>query len=665
MKTKMLSLSASAVLFGGLMVGCGSDSNDNNGGGGGNPPSTQLSISGKAVDGYLRYATVCLDLSKDGYCQAGEPYAITGDDGEFEITLTDLHRNHANFATAPLVAYGGIDSDTNEDFVGKLKAPNDGKATINVTPLTTLVAEISKGDRAEIEAAQTKVATILGLGVSDVSGDPVQLAKDGKTAPLSRALEVQKSVERMIKDQLPGNKNTKASELFTTLAETLNKATIATSMSDIIESSTVDATYDKVGAKQLAILIKDVMTSTKSLNTDEIVEVAARISSAKNEPTVPTVLKNASDAMLDTVRKLGNEISIDGDEIFPLFAYGTNTGPLKINMTYEMMIEKLKNDTSSVAIKLTTFLKAKIEEKEELKAEAEDAKEQANNATKPYLSVSQPFYLYEIENHWDSSLSISEDIFANGTIAFSERKWTGTTWEIYNEDDTEYMLQKDGTWKTRSYDYIVAPDNSFLGDGFKIGIISSVDLSGQHTVEIGNSEDFTVDMTSGAKEYTIKQEFSESYYQLWKPAMNYTTEPDYTNLTTLEDLITHRCGNNGYFMEQIGFAGAYEGEEYKCDTTKKEGKLIQSKWIENIWTVVNDNVGTWEIKTVNGHDILIATPYESSDDEDNIIFTVANPDGEGDKVWYGAYDKKGVVHTWKTYNKTAIDIIKAEIKTFN
>ncbi|WP_441459807.1 hypothetical protein [Burkholderia thailandensis] len=42
-------------------------------------------ISGKAIDGYLAGATVCLDLNNNGVCDAGEPSAVTDGSGAFSI----------------------------------------------------------------------------------------------------------------------------------------------------------------------------------------------------------------------------------------------------------------------------------------------------------------------------------------------------------------------------------------------------------------------------------------------------------------------------------------------------------------------------------------------------------------------------------------------------
>lgn len=54
--------------------------------GGGTTPTTPMpAITGKAIDGYLTGATVCLDLNDNGVCDSGEPSAVTDGNGAFSI----------------------------------------------------------------------------------------------------------------------------------------------------------------------------------------------------------------------------------------------------------------------------------------------------------------------------------------------------------------------------------------------------------------------------------------------------------------------------------------------------------------------------------------------------------------------------------------------------
>jgi hypothetical protein len=135
------------------------------------------SITGKAVDGYLMGATVCLDLSMDGFCQS--PFTLTDNNGSFNINLTQEQQDHENYKKAMLLVYGGQDSDRpGEHFAGKLEAPNDGSGQIIVTPITSLISAYLKENDLEelteenIKEAKTKVATILKIDVEKVDDDP-------------------------------------------------------------------------------------------------------------------------------------------------------------------------------------------------------------------------------------------------------------------------------------------------------------------------------------------------------------------------------------------------------------------------------------------------------------------------------------------------------------
>ena len=68
-----VSIAASLAACGG-----GGDSGQPSAGGGTTPTTPTPTITGKAIDGYLAGATVCLDLNNNGVCDAGEPSAITG-----------------------------------------------------------------------------------------------------------------------------------------------------------------------------------------------------------------------------------------------------------------------------------------------------------------------------------------------------------------------------------------------------------------------------------------------------------------------------------------------------------------------------------------------------------------------------------------------------------
>ena len=110
------------------------------GGGGGSTPSASpaaSSLSGTAVDGYLKGATVFLDVNGNGSFDAGEPSALTDDSGRYVLDTSSVG---ASISGMRVIATGGIDTDTGYAFTGKLAARADGATTGQlISPLTSLV----------------------------------------------------------------------------------------------------------------------------------------------------------------------------------------------------------------------------------------------------------------------------------------------------------------------------------------------------------------------------------------------------------------------------------------------------------------------------------------------------------------------------------------------
>ena len=224
LKSILVSVALSAVL-----AGCGSSSNSSDD----TSNDTKVKstkISGYAVDGYLKFATVCLDINKDGYCQDIEPMTSTKENGSFTLEIKPEVQKQDGFDEAMLLVYGGVDVDTGDDFKGKLLAPADSKE-ISVTPLTTIVAKMvqedikGKGDlskdeiKQKIEDAKAKVAEALDIDVEDLTKDPVAL-KDTNPKLIIEALKIQKAIEAY---KVDGNSDD-IEKVYEQLAKHLKKA---------------------------------------------------------------------------------------------------------------------------------------------------------------------------------------------------------------------------------------------------------------------------------------------------------------------------------------------------------------------------------------------------------------------------------------------------------
>jgi hypothetical protein len=153
------------------------------GGSGGNGGGTPVTVSGKAADGYLSGATVCLDLDSDMSCDTGEPTVQTGAGGAFTLTIPE----GVTAASHPIVVQVSettIDEDTGV-AVGKpyvLSAP--AGASDFISPLTTVVyGMLQQNPALTLDDVVTQVKLSIGAG-ADVSlfEDYVAAKQDANSA---------------------------------------------------------------------------------------------------------------------------------------------------------------------------------------------------------------------------------------------------------------------------------------------------------------------------------------------------------------------------------------------------------------------------------------------------------------------------------------------------
>ncbi len=266
---------AVSVVLSAVLAGCGGTSADSVD----SDTTVQTSISGKAVDGYLKDAVVCLDLNNDGYCQASsEPLTTTLEDGSFTLAISETHRANENFDEAMLLVFGGIDVDTGKDFKGKLYAPNDGSALLNVSPMTTLVAKklervlagktLTKEEiKEKIKTAREQVANALDIQEHEVSLDPVEFQKVKKDDKLIRkALQIQKSIEALMfaANIQDSEKKEKIEEIYEALAQGLE---------DMGQERGLDKLFDKAAKRdKFKNMFKDQNSEAMLAITDAVTQ---------------------------------------------------------------------------------------------------------------------------------------------------------------------------------------------------------------------------------------------------------------------------------------------------------------------------------------------------------------------------------------------------------
>ncbi|MBA8737415.1 hypothetical protein [Chromobacterium violaceum] len=172
----LLAVTGSAL----LLSACGGGGGDSNSSSATPTPTQQ--VSGKAIDGYLVGATVCLDLNDNGVCDSGEPSTTTQTDGSYSLPVSgtvtgkklllvvtsstkDLSRPGYTFPAS--FTLSTILSDT---------------ANQHVTPLTSLVAAQMEAGLSRA-AAQQNVATLVG-GAVDLNADYIA-GQDSATSALA------------------------------------------------------------------------------------------------------------------------------------------------------------------------------------------------------------------------------------------------------------------------------------------------------------------------------------------------------------------------------------------------------------------------------------------------------------------------------------------------
>ncbi|MDA0571731.1 hypothetical protein [Burkholderia gladioli] len=155
---------------------------------GGDTSATQptAAISGKAMDGYLAGATVCLDLNNNGICDAGEPTAVTDATGQFSVPYSgDATGKALLVQVTPATKDLSRPADFQFPAAFTLSQVVQTAAAQVVSPLTTLVtAQMQTGlSHAQALAA---VQSLVG-GQVDPNADYLA-SQDTSTQALAQAI---------------------------------------------------------------------------------------------------------------------------------------------------------------------------------------------------------------------------------------------------------------------------------------------------------------------------------------------------------------------------------------------------------------------------------------------------------------------------------------------
>jgi len=712
-RNSVLKSIAVSVALSAFLTGCGSTATSGNDDANNDDSAnlTTTSINGKAVDGYLQYATVCLDLSQDGYCQNTEPSTQTDTDGKFTLQITPEVQKHANYENAMLLVYGGKDVDTGVDFNGKLLAPKDG-STIVVTPISTLIAkavqkelkghsELSEAEIQEkIKKAKQKIAQALALSEQDLDKDPVEEQKAGNDKLIQAALQLQKAVEALLVSDTGLDKNERAIEIYEALIAGLDEM----QEGDKGIGTLLDKTFQKA---QNDKRVRELLGGDKGLQLgDAAKKVAQNIherfegfdeESKRREDFLQKIAAGTKEDLKRVeiafeqgkVSEIAGQIKIDdgmfqadfdwdakyiiGDlkllDIVPtpdlvekiktFFNGHEKIRPGILLIKYERMGQSEDKELQEIYQKIRAYL-AKQKQKEEV---------QAGKGSAEIVEIAPPMSIYMPDREGYEEVTFN----SNNSLSFQKFKiQEDGTFASENDDDEETdtdFIYLNGKWTQHTEDtaepYTQNKDGSItLGIwNEKVYIVKGKDIAGK-TKEFPQYNIKTA-MPNDAQMYFIKIEKLDDVYSLHDPVLDYSTQ-DHIPMVSLEEFIEKQCGTHWFIGNEQGglaFQGTQTEEGYQCNTKAKSGKLIFVNKDSSGDVHTREEAGNWEIRTLsNGTEVLVAKPYNTKkiiDDEGSIEYPAfAVKDGT---LYRGNLEPKGLKRVIPAYNKSALDSITQTI----
>lgn len=153
------------------------------GSGGGSGGYIGQTLDRWGVNGYLEESTVFFDANKNGVLDSNEPWTITKAAGAFSVPVPvefDINKNGAlDDSEGQWVVLGGLDSSTGLPAAITLIAPASWSV---MTPLSTLISELSNKQSLTIPQATSKVLLAMGLPAVDLTNfDPFVQTLEGNS----------------------------------------------------------------------------------------------------------------------------------------------------------------------------------------------------------------------------------------------------------------------------------------------------------------------------------------------------------------------------------------------------------------------------------------------------------------------------------------------------
>lgn len=695
---------ATAMILG--MTGCSDDAA---------PASTTTTVTGSAVDGYLRGAAVCLDLDANNLCSVAEPSTFTGVDGSYTFTITAEHKAHNGFAAAKLIVFGGEDSDTGKNFVGKLVSEFDVATPTDVfiTPLTTMTSAMIQSDSTLTkDEAEAKVAALTGLTVAQVTSDPIAAAVAGNTDVLSKALEIHKAVEVLAATSTDDAK-TATENVYLALAEGSKTATTTSVSAMLTNADTATLGADATAVLDAAVVLaQNVALAVSNMETgvDSSLAIAAVANTVDKVKTLVdadvtaytggtftstvTTTAAADTANVVTSVTVNNVIvnNVINNTVTVTLTDAQLQAILAAMVGTDLTLEAI-NDALVVAATTDTSLTT-VSDAIDTQVE-EDAAEQAildsvdTSVTMKSVLEGVGFFWAEI---WNNGTTLETEagrvtVDAAGVITHHKLNADGTYTANSSDGD---MILVDGVWVSED-------DGSFTFDAagdliidtpyenIKLSIGASFDIAGKDIALMGAIEDTSAlsalvgTFSAGAKYYEVmvtELSFTPAYeLGYWESTWDDATQTDIETPGVNQNIV--RDWSNGGadvltiadFKTRFLDTGVTFYGFYNEDIDQGLGATLETGGVLNLFdqnTGAALTPGTWAEVTVGTTNILVFTipdQYMDSEMSGTAKHIMAEEGGflrEGEYLY--ASDSTGEM--WVSFNEiAALDIVTAATAT--
>ncbi len=334
---------------------------------------TKNYLNGKAIDGYIKNADVCLDLNINGICDNGEIQTTTNNNGEFKIDY-DFKTLSSTNRLINIIVSNGIDTSTNKDFPSIIKrvanlntiTPND---ITNVTPISDLVASafIQSSTKTETKLTQLEsdISTKFPITLSKIYSDPIS------DYSLFAKIQEIENIKRFIRTIYQVDENTLSNAISTTILA--KDSSTFLNISNILTELNANISNDKLTfvESQLIFLREQLntITSNNSLDISQkaideqisfiLNKVSNNLFQKINNYVTPIRLDSNSLPSLGDISINEDEIAVISVESSNLFNFSSSNNNISIIQSGNILVltpNENWNGTSTITVGTKSFI---------------------------------------------------------------------------------------------------------------------------------------------------------------------------------------------------------------------------------------------------------------------------------------------------------------------